>query len=163
MFDTQYRVHERYRTSPGSAVAPVFSSKYDADGRLVVFQSGETNLNSYIQSFKDSVNLDLIVERFQNGDTTAMNKAKGFFYDGEVKLPANLLDCLNMVNQSRAEFESLPAEVRAGFNHDFGKFLSEYGSDNFYSILGVQRPQSDVNGGVTIDSAPNQPAAAVDA
>lgn len=161
LFDTQYRKHKRFNVCSGSPVAPVFSSKFDNDGRLVVYKSGETNLNAFIQSFKDSVNLDLIIERYQNGDSTALEKRKGFFYDGEFSFPGNLLDCLNLVNKGRQEFDSLSAEIRAKFDNDFGKFLAEYGSDNFRAILGLNSPESDVGGDLG-DPPLSQPAPQAD-
>lgn len=133
MFETQYRPHERFRSHVGSRIADVFSSRFDKDGKLEVYKSGETNLYAQIQSFKDSVDLDLIIERFQNGDQTALNQKAGFFHD-VTELPSNLLDSYNLLNQGEQAFMALPAEIRAKYNHSFPEFLANFNPADFSDL-----------------------------
>ena len=61
MFDTQYSPHIRVSANPGSPVKVLYSGKYDANGRVVLEKKGEENLYDYIQSFRDSVDLNVIL------------------------------------------------------------------------------------------------------
>ena len=81
MFDTQYSPHNRISSNPGSPVKVLYGGKYDANGRVVLEKKGEENLYDYIQSFRDSVDLNVILARFTNGDVEALNKAQGFYAD----------------------------------------------------------------------------------
>ena len=74
MFDTQYTPHERIVANAGSPVKVLFRGKYDANGRVVLEKSGEENLYDYIQSFRDSVDLNVILARFSNGEVDALSK-----------------------------------------------------------------------------------------
>lgn len=126
---TQFRSHQRFRSGAGSRVADEYSSRFDKDGRLEVYKSGETNLYAKIQSYKDSVNLELIVERFRNGDQTALQQKVGTFFDC-TNLPRTLIDAYNLLRQGEQAFMELPADVRAQYHHSFPEFLSNWVPSN---------------------------------
>lgn len=136
MFPTQYSEHERVHCSPGSPVRELYNGRYDANGRVVLEKSGEENLYQYIQSFKDSVDLNVILARFTNGEVDALSKAQGFYAD-VTDFPHNMADALNRINDCQRMFDALPLDVRQKFDCSFEQFLSQSGSADWLDKMGI--------------------------
>lgn len=137
MFDTQYTPHNRIAANPGSPVKVLYGGKYDANGRVVLEKKGEENLYDYIQSFRDSVDLNVILARFSNGDVEALNKAQGFYAD-VTDFPKNMADALNRINQAEEMFKALPLETRQKFDCSFEQFLAQSGTEDWLSKMGFE-------------------------
>lgn len=141
MFDTQYTPHNRIASNPGSPVKVLYAGKYDANGRVVLEKKGEENLYDYIQSFRDSVDLNVILARFSNGDVEALNKAQGFYAD-VTDFPKNMADALNCINQAEEMFKALPLETRQKFDCSFEQFLAQSGTEEWLSKMGFEITKS---------------------
>ena len=137
MFDTQYTPHNRIAANPGSPVKVLYGGKYDANGRVVLEKKGEENLYDYIQSFRDSVDLNVILARFSNGDVEALNKAQGFYAD-VTDFPSNMAEALNRINQAEEMFNSLPLATRQKFDCSFEQFLAQSGTEDWMSKMGFE-------------------------
>lgn len=150
-FPTQYTKHERVHACVGSPVRTLYGGRYDANGRVVLEEKGKENLYDYIQSFRDSVDLNVILARFSNGDTEALSKAQGFYAD-VTDFPKTMADALNRINECEEMFKSLPLEVRQKFDCSFEQFLSQSGSEDWLEKMGM-KPDA------VIDQQPVAPAA----
>lgn len=150
-FPTQYTKHERVYACLGSPVRTLYGGRYDANGRVVLEEKGKENLYDYIQSFRDSVDLNVILARFSNGDTEALTKAQGFYAD-VTDFPKTMADALNRINECEEMFKSLPLEVRQKFDCSFEQFLSQSGSEDWLEKMGM-KPDA------VIDQQPVAPAA----
>ena len=137
MFDTQYTPHNRIASNVGSPIKTLYGGKYDANGRVVLESKGEENLYDYIQSFRDSVDLNVILARFTNGDVEALNKAQGFYAD-VTDFPKNMADALNRINQAEEMFKALPLETRQKFDCSFEQFLAQSGTEDWLSKMGFE-------------------------
>lgn len=137
MFDTQYTPHNRIAANPGSPVKVLYRGMYDANGRVVLEKKGEENLYDYIQSFRDSVDLNVILARFSNGDLEALNKAQGFYAD-VTDFPKNMADALNRINQAEELFKALPLEIRQKFDCSFEQFLAQSGTADWLIKMGFE-------------------------
>ena len=137
MFDTQYTPHNRIAANPGSPVKVLYGGKYDANGRVVLEKKGEENLYDYIQSFRDSVDLNVILARFSNGDVEALNKAQGFYAD-VTGFPKNMAGAVNRINQAEEMFEALPLETRQKFDCSFEQFLAQSGTEAWLAKMGFE-------------------------
>ena len=135
-FRTQYDSHERVPACVGSPVRTVYGGRYDANGRVVLDKKGEENLYDFIQSFKDSVDINVILARFSNGDTEALSRAQGFYAD-VTDFPSNMADALNRINECEEMFKSLPLDVRQEFDCSFEQFLSQSGSAEWLEKMGM--------------------------
>lgn len=135
-FPTQYTKHERVYAHLGSPVRTLYGGRYDANGRVVLEEKGKENLYDYIQSFRDSVDLNVILARFSNGDTEALSKAQGFYAD-VTDFPKTMADALNRINECEEMFKSLPLEVRQKFDCSFEQFLSQSGSADWLEKMGM--------------------------
>lgn len=140
MFDTQYTPHNRIAANSGSPVKVLYGGKYDANGRVVLEKKGEENLYDYIQSFRNSVDLNVILARFSNGDVEALNKAQGFYAD-VTDFPKNMADALNRINQAEEMFKALPLETRQKFDCSFEQFLAQSGTEDWMTKMGFDVSQ----------------------
>lgn len=137
MFPTQYS-GERVRkfTDAGDPVKITYGGRYDEHGRVVLEEKGRENLYDFIQSHKESVDINCILARFTNGETDALTKVQGFYGD-VTSFPSNYADALNRIQECEEMFRTLPVETRAKFNHSFSEFLASTGSADFMEKLGL--------------------------
>lgn len=136
MFDTQFSPRQRIHPCSGSRVKQLYAGRYDANGRVVLEEKGTEDLYAYIQSFADSVDINVILARFANGDTDALSRAQGFYAD-VTEFPSNMADALNTINKAEEMFKSLPLEVRQRFDCSFEQFLSQSGSEDWLQKMGM--------------------------
>lgn len=124
-FRTQY---DRVRTvtESGDPVHILYSPEYDKEGHMELVETGRENIYDYIQSHKDSTDINLILQRFAKGDSSALSRRQGMFGDF-TQLPKNYADMLNQLNRAEGYFNSLPVEERARFNHSFPEFVAALG------------------------------------
>lgn len=126
-FLNQYdaRVRERSYFSPsGSSLKPVYRSQYNRDGELVLVASGEEDLQAYIQSHAESVDINVILTRFANGDSAALSKVQGAFGD-VTGMPKSYAEMLNSVIAAQDTFDRLPRDVRQSYDNSWTKWLSQ--------------------------------------
>lgn len=136
-FANQYRDHKRFLTGVGSREKITYEARYNANGQLELHEKGKEDWYGYIQSHKDSVDIHVLLERFQRGDVDVLNRVQGFYGD-ITAYPNTFADALNVVHSSQEFFNSLPVEERAKYNHNFSEFLASFDNpDTLARIFGT--------------------------
>lgn len=143
MFLTQFVPHSRVFTNAGSRVHILHKPVIDDNGHMELVESGKENIYDYIQSFKDSCDISLIVKRFTNGEIDILSRRQGMFFDA-TQMPKNLAETLNYVRDAEEQFKSLPVEVRARFGHSFNEWIASAGSPDFFEKMGISIKSSEV-------------------
>lgn len=133
-FETQFRKPERFLSNPGSPVKILYGPEFDEKGRMNLVEKGRENLYDFIQSFKESVDIHVLLKRFANGETDVLSKIQGFYGDFS-EFPRTYADLLNTVNEGEAFFNGLPVEVRSKFGHSFPVFMSALSDGSLSDIL----------------------------
>lgn len=133
-FETQFRKPERFLSNPGSPVKILYGPEFDDKGRMNLVEKGRENLYDFIQSFKESVDIHVLLKRFANGETDVLSKIQGFYGDFS-EFPRTYADLLNTVNEGEAFFNGLPVEVRSKFGHSFPVFMSALSDGSLSDIL----------------------------
>lgn len=133
-FKTQFRKPERFLSNPGSPVKILYGPEFDEKGRMNLVEKGRENLYDFIQSFKESVDIHVLLKRFSNGETDVLSKIQGFYGDFS-EFPRTYADLLNTVNEGEAFFNGLPVEVRSKFGHSFPVFMSALSDGSLSDIL----------------------------
>lgn len=133
-FETQFRKPERFLSNPGSPVKILYGPEFDEKGRMTLVEKGRENLYDFIQSFKESVDIHVLLKRFANGETDVLSKIQGFYGDFS-EFPRTYADLLNTVNEGEAFFNGLPVEVRSKFGHSFPVFMSALSDGSISDIL----------------------------
>lgn len=139
-FRTQFD-RERVFSDVGSRERILYAPEFDSNGHMELVETGKENIYNFIQSHKDSVDINLILKRFANGDASALSKRQGAFGDF-TQLPTSYADMLNKVMRGEEYFQNLPVDVRSKFNHSFAEFMASMGTDDFFSKLGIERDRA---------------------
>jgi hypothetical protein len=135
-FRTQFDEHPRYQCCTGSRIKKLYAPRFDENGVMDLVEKGEENLYEYIQSHKDSVDINTLLRRYAQGDPDALSRVQAAYGDF-TGLPSTYADLLNAVNDGKQYFESLPVDVRAQFNHSFSEFMASMDGPDFWRKLGV--------------------------
>lgn len=130
---TQYD-REYITSEPGTPIKVNRFGRLNKNGVVEVIERGKDNLYDYIQSFADSVDLNVLISRFANGDETALNQVAGAYID-VTDLPKSYAEAFEMVQNASEMFTQLPAEIKEKYDNNLGKFVSDIGSDNFNSLF----------------------------
>lgn len=102
----------------------------DNNGVMELETVGETSLYDYIQSHKDSVDINRMLERYSQGDTTALDRVKASYLD-LLGAPQSLAEMYSFVRNTTAYFDNLPLEIRKSYDFNVSNFLADFGSEKF--------------------------------
>lgn len=145
-FRTQYNKSDSdlFITESGNPEYIVYNA--DEDGNPV--EAGIGNLYDEIQSHRESVELSVLLQRFAQGDETALNKVQGV-YDDIVGAPSTYAELFDAVKNAESSFNGLPAGLREKFNNSPVEFWKAYGTPEFAQKVrefdGSQHKKTDNN------------------
>lgn len=138
-YRTQYD-RQRVRSNHGDPVHILYSPQFDSSGHMDLVETGRENVYEYIQSHKDSTDINLLLQRFAKGDVSVLSRRQGMFGDF-TQLPTNYADMLNKLNAAEEYFNSLPVEERSKFNHSFAQFISSLGDIVPADSMPIEKPE----------------------
>lgn len=110
-------------SNPGSRFEPVFKTKIEDDGSISFEVIGQDDVYERIQSYAESCDINVILKRFQKGDTSVLSQVQGFYAD-VTGAPKTYAQMLQAVIDGQAMFDKLPSDLRSEFGNDFYKFFS---------------------------------------
>lgn len=125
----------------GSGEKSVYQVQLTATGHKQVVMTGKTNLYARIQASLEDSKVENIIRRFTAGDTSALQSVQGRFLDA-TSFPQSFAEMQNMVARVYSEFETLPLEVRAKFDHSPERYMAAYGSEDWADALGLKKTSS---------------------
>lgn len=134
VFRTKYEP-VKVSTPAGSPEMVEYSARYDDDGVIILEEVGKRNIYDEIQSHAESVDLNNLIRRFENGEVDVLSRTQGVFED-ITKMPRSYAEMLNLIRVAEDVFEQLPIDVREAYNHSFEQFFAQGGID-------MLRPESD--------------------
>lgn len=141
-FPTQYNRPVSKFSNAGNRIHETYVGRYDANGHMHLEKTGEEDIYAQIQSHKDSVDINVLMQRYKNGEVDVLSRVQGVFAD-VTGMPSTYAEMMNIVNDSTAAFEALPISVREKFNHNVMQFLQESGSDAWFDKLGLVKPVTE--------------------
>lgn len=125
MFRTQFQPHERVRSGHGDPIKILYTPEFDKKGVMNLVESGRENLYDFIQSHADSVDIHVILKRFQDGDASVLSRVQGAYGDF-TQMPKTYAEMLNSLIAAENAFNALPVDERAKYGHSFQRWLSEF-------------------------------------
>lgn len=126
---------EDYTCPSGDGTVQHYKMKFDeSDGHRYLIPDGKRNMYDEIQSYADSVDLNVIFTKFRNGDTSVLQKLDGLYGDFST-IPTSLVDLKNRVMDAENVFNQLPLDLREKFDFDASKFYSMFGSEEYNDIV----------------------------
>lgn len=139
MFRTQFDSRRPVYADPGDRIKVQYIGQYDDHGNVVLKETGVVDTYALIQSHRDSVDINVLIKRYVNGDTAALERVQGQYLDC-TRLPKSYMDVLNTTIQAEADFMRLPVEIRAKFGHNFAAYLAELGSADWMEKMQLNKP-----------------------
>lgn len=113
------------------------------DGKISVEVVGKEDIQDYINSFADSVDIEKIVARAMNGEPELLDQRKGFYGDF-TEYPKTYAEMLDRVIQAQNIFEKLPLEVRNRFNNDPAQFIAGMDEKDWFEKAGFVVKKEEV-------------------
>ena len=129
---------KEFISETGSMYLDQYEFKLDEKGEVIATTLHKTDkpLNVYdrIQADYPSTDINLLMKKFALGDTSAINVKEGIYID-VTKMPKNMAELFDRVNDTHTVFDGLPADVKELFNNSYEEFWTEYGTENFYNKI----------------------------
>lgn len=147
-FESWLKRREPVFTAVGSKTRPLYKPVLNKSGDIELEEDGFENIYDEIQSYKDSVDINVIVQRYAHGDTYALQQRQGAYGDF-VNVPRSYMEVLN----GAIELNKIYSE-----NEDFRKSFPTF--EDFVLNFGKVDIKSDVpkidNGSVVEESSLNE-------
>lgn len=127
-FPTLYAPRERKfvpSSRPGDRVRVTYDWSFDENGKKVLGPAGKIDQHEYIQSHRSSVELSILLDRYRDGDESALdglNRSQPFFGD-VTEAPKTLADYYQRIADAEKLFYSYDPKVRAAFNNSPSQFF----------------------------------------
>lgn len=134
-YDAQYD-HKRIHTATGSRYKTEYQPVYDKAGVWHLEPTGKTDIYLDIQSYAMSCDINVIMQRYRNGETDVLSAVQGVYGDVS-NVPTNYAELMNMKLEAERLFASLSADVRAKYNNSVEQFMAEIGTRSGLEKLGV--------------------------
>lgn len=131
---------EEYFSCPGDRFRPVYTPDIRKDGQIELVQTGVEDVQQYIDSFKDSCDISVMVQRYLAGDEAALRNGNPVFMD-LLGAPKSLAEAYALNFRAEKAFENLPADIKSKFENNYFRFLSEAGTDSWYEALKQPLPE----------------------
>ena len=104
------------------------------DGDYVYINDAPINQYEMIQAERDSVDLELILARYESGDKDALDRVTTMYID-TIDMPKSYAQMFERVEQMKDIFASMPNEIKGEFNNNAATFWKKAGSAEFDDIL----------------------------
>lgn len=125
---------KRFVSNPGSPIHQLYSPKVMSDGSVELVECGKENIDDFIQSFKESTDINYILTKLSMGDTSVLHKSNGMYGDF-TGMPSTFAEVLQLQIDSRNLFYSLPVEVRRKFDNDPNQFFAQSGNEEWFEKI----------------------------
>lgn len=142
--------HERVVSNVGSPVHLIYAPIFDEKGKYHLEVKGKENIYDFIQSFKESVDINVILKRFMMGDTSALSRRQAMYID-TLDMPKTYAELLNVVNGAQEVFDTLTIEQKEQFNNSFAEFIAAFDDGNVLEKLNIPVQNSTTEGDGSIE------------
>lgn len=126
----------------GSRYRDVYHAVIQDDGRVELEVVGKEDMQDFINSFKDSCDIELLVSKAVNGDPTALMQKQGFYGDF-TSMPKTYAEMLQRVNDAKVFFDGLPVDKKANYNNSFEEFVVKLGNIDTLVDVGILEKKVD--------------------
>lgn len=138
MFRTKFEDRKPIYSEAGDPIKIEYGAKYDKKNNLVVEKKGTSNLYAYINSFKDSVDINVLLARFTNGDKEALNQRAANYLDIS-SVPSNIHEYIDFQRSCENLYNTLPVEIKEKFGNNMLQFMSQVGDPEWNEIMNISQ------------------------
>lgn len=132
-------------TNCGSPEKVVYRGVLQKNGTIELVKDHIENLYQSIQSYKDTVDINMMVERYMNGEIDILNQIQGSYVDVS-SIPKDRAEILRIIRDAEYQFNRLPLNVKSKFNNSFEEWFSSYGSEKFAEKMDlIKKPDAIID------------------
>lgn len=146
IFATAYNRNKVIPSPLGSSEAPIFDAQV-VDGELCLVQVGVDDVKGRIEASKNDCLISTIIDRFNRGDVSVLQKTQGFYGDF-TNFPCNFQDGQNLLVKLRNDFDNLPPDLKLKFDGSFDNYVKEVANYTLEDFANTFVPSS-------VDSSPD--------
>lgn len=143
----------RFCCSSGDPIHLIRSPIVQVDGTIRLEVTGEENTDEFIECFAKSCSLEAILNRFKNGDQTALSVKVPMYLD-LTKFPKTYAEVLQLGIDAENRFNALPVDMKKKFNNNWREWLAQTGSEDWFKSFGVE-PKIEKPDAVITDPVPS--------
>lgn len=143
---------KEFSSPVGFPDAPVYTPIVQEDGQIELKEVGKHSVYNEIQSYKDSCDINVLIERFKNGDIDALNQRSDGAYGDFATLPKTHAEILQIMIDARNSFDRLPVATKQKFNNDFNYWFATYGNKEWLEDMGFDVAAKPIESAVNDNS-----------
>lgn len=118
MWRNPYSESIKFDSAVGSPIRPLYKADLGKDGQIILKEDGIDHVYDTIQSYKSSVDINIIMQRYAAGDPYVLEQRIGQYGDF-TSVPSSYMDVLNAVVDLRTRYE------QTKMDKPFNDFVSE--------------------------------------
>lgn len=115
----------QFISNPGDRYKPEYIGEEDENGFIQLVEVGKTDLWELHQRDAFANDVNVLYERFCNGDISCLSQTQGTFMDA-LGLPRDLRGMYELIQGFDRQYENLPESIRQKYSRE--EFVSQAGS-----------------------------------
>lgn len=135
-FITKYGEKKEFVTPSGDKIQMEHTPHMGKDGRRRLVKDNPKPIYEMIQAHRESCEIERVVKRAMNGDTSVLNAIEGQYID-ITGAPKSLAEAQQIIINAKRDFELLDVETRKKFDNNVEVFIAEAGSKEWCDKLGI--------------------------
>lgn len=116
-------------SNPGQRYKTEYIGEPDEFGVIQLVEVGKTDLVELHQRDADCNDVNILYERFCNGDVTAFSQRQGTYFDA-LGMPRDLRGMYDLVESFRKSYDNLSPEMKEKYTFD--QFIENAGSESWF-------------------------------
>ena len=124
-------------SNPGERWKPEYIGEPDEDGVIQLVEVGKTDLVELHQRDAFCNDVNVLYERFCNGDVSAFSQVQGSYMD-VLGMPRDLRGMYDLVEDFRKSYNNLAPELKEKYT--FEQFIDKAGSEQWLKDFAVPAP-----------------------
>lgn len=132
-FRSAYTEHIRFPSPNGSRYRTIYQKNPEDPGRLI--EVGVEDTYDTIQKAAVGHTMADIIGRLSAGDTSAVGPIVDTSDIDLTGAPKDMLEAHIMLNDAKAKYNQLPADLKSKFGNSFEQFLRAAADGSVYSVL----------------------------
>lgn len=126
-------------SNPGNRYKPEYIGEQNDEGFIELVKVGETDLVQLHQRDALANDVNVLYQRFCNGDIAALSQVQGSFMDS-LGLPRDLRGMYEMVSNFETAYDNLPADIKKKYTKE--EFIEKAGSEEWIRDLQPRQPSN---------------------
>lgn len=107
----------------------------DDNGQWQLVTKSVINIQDQINSWRDSCDMSVIIQKLMDGDTSVLNVQQGMYGDF-TNMPKSTAEALQLVINAQNKWKELPLEVRNKFDNSFESWFASSSTEPWLEKMG---------------------------